>query len=93
MKTIRWAVLAGAAMAALTLGGCASLGVGLSVPLGRAAGVGVSLGSDGQVGVGLGVGRGIGRGGASVGVGGTAQLPSPLDSPPRTVNRGAPQWE
>ena len=93
MKNFRWAALAGAAMAAATLGGCASLGVGLSVPLGRAAGVGVSLGSEGQVGFGLGVGHGAGRGGVSVGVGGTAQLPASVDTPPRTVNRGAPQWE
>ena len=89
MKQIRWTVLAGTALAAATLGGCASLGVGVSVPLGRAAGVGVSVGSDGQVGVGL----GVGRGGVSVGVGGSTQLPERVDTPPRTVNRGAPQWE
>ena len=89
MKNFRWTVLAGAAMAAATLGGCASLGVGVSVPLGRAAGVGVSLGSDGQVGFGL----GVGRGGVSVGVGGSTQLPERPDTPPRSVNRGAPQWE
>ena len=93
MKNFRWALIAGTSVAAIALGGCASLGVGVSVPLGRAAGVGVALGSDGQVGFGLGVGRGVGRVGMSVGVGGSAQLPERVDTPPRTVNRGAPQWE
>ncbi len=89
MKNFRWTVLAGAALAVATLGGCASLGLGVSVPLGRAAGVGVSLGSDGQVGVGL----GVGRGGVSVGVGGTTQWIERSETPARTVNRGAPRWE
>ena len=89
-QNFRWTVLlAGAAMATVALGGCASLGVGVSVPLGRAAGVGVSLGSDGQVGFGL----GVGRGGVNVGVGGSTQLPERSETPARSVNRGAPRWE
>ena len=67
MNKLRWARLATGAAAVATLAGCSSIGVGMSVPLGRAAGVGVSVGSDGRLGLGL----GVGRGGVNVGVGGS----------------------
>lgn len=42
------------------LAGCATLNMGVSVPIGRGAGVGVSVGSDGRIGVGAGVSVGAG---------------------------------
>ena len=58
------------------LAGCASGGVnvGFSLPIGRSAGVGVSVGSDGRIGTGV----GVGVGGGSVSVGTSGQLPAPV---------------
>ena len=66
----RWIVAATAVAAVI---GCANVGIGLSLPIGRIGGVGVSVGGDGQVGV----GAGVGSGGVQVGVGAT--LPRPPD--------------
>lgn len=57
------------------LGGCASPGVnlGVSLPLGRHVGVGVSVGGDGRIGTGV----GVSVGGGSVSVGTSGRLPSP----------------
>lgn len=71
-RCARWVVVA-AAVAALI--GCANMGIGFSLPIGRIGGVGVSVGGDGQVGVGV----GVGSGGVSVGVGGT--LPRASEPP------------
>ncbi len=62
-----------AATAAVAVVGCANVGIGLSLPIGRMGGVRVSVGGDGPVGGGAGVGSGGGR----VGVGAT--LPRPPD--------------
>lgn len=55
------------------LSGCAFGGVnlGLSLPIGRNAGVGVNVGSDGRIGTSV----GVGVGGGSVSVGTSAKLP------------------
>jgi hypothetical protein len=50
-------------------GGCSSVNLGLSVPVGPHTGVGISVGSDGRVGVGVSVGVG------PVGVSSSGQLP------------------
>jgi hypothetical protein len=58
------------------LAGCASGGanLGFSLPIGRSADVGVSVGSDGRIGTSVGVGV---RGG-SVSLGTVGQLPDPV---------------
>ena len=58
------------AVAAL-LSGCTGVQIGVGLPIGHIGGLGVTLGSDGRVGGTV----GVGSGGASVGVGGSAQLP------------------
>ncbi|MDM7950450.1 hypothetical protein [Hydrogenophaga sp.] len=60
------------------LSGCAFGGVnlGFSLPIGRNAGVGVSVGSDGRIGTSI----GVGVGGGSVSVGTSGQLPPPAPS-------------
>ena len=67
-----------AAAAASALSGCAFGGVnlGFSLPIGRNAGVGVSVGSDGRIGTSI----GVGVGGGSVSVGTSGQLRSPAPS-------------
>ncbi len=57
------------------LAGCANFSIGIGLPIGGIGGVGVSVGSDGQVG---GV-VGVGTGNVSVGVGGSTQLPPRAD--------------
>ena len=89
MKRIRTSALIASLLTAAALSGCASLGLGVSLPLGRAAGVGVSIDSGGQIGVGV----GVGRGGVQVGVGGTTRLPARPEAAASAVIRGAPQWE
>jgi hypothetical protein len=49
--------------------------IGVSVPLGRMGGVGVSVGSDGTVSGSV----GVGTGGGTVSVGASGQLPPPAD--------------
>ncbi len=71
----RWAKWIAAAGVVAGAVGCANVGIGLSLPIGRIGGVGVSVGGDGQVGVGVGVGAG--HGGVQVGAGGT--LPRPAE--------------
>ena len=58
------------------LAGCAFGGVnlGISLPIGRSAGVGVGVGSDGRVHTRV----GVGVGGGSVSVGTSGQLPAPV---------------
>jgi hypothetical protein len=56
-----------------TLAGCASVNLGFSLPIGRSAGVGVSVGSDGRIGTSV----GVGVGGGSVSVGTSGRLPPP----------------
>ncbi len=58
-------------LAAVALGACSSIGIGISLPIGGIGSVGVSVGSDGRVGGNV----SVGTGGVSVGVGGTAELP------------------
>lgn len=60
-----------AVLAAAGLAGCASVGVGVSVPIGGPFSVGVGVGSDGRVGGSV----GAGVGGVGVNVGGSTQLP------------------
>lgn len=67
-----WVAVAAACM---LVAGCASVGVGLSIPIGGMGGVSVGVGSDGRVSGGV----SVGHGGVSVGVGGTGQLPPPQD--------------
>jgi hypothetical protein len=55
------------------LAGCASVNLGFSLPIGRSAGVGVSVGSDGRIGTSV----GVGVGGGSVSVGTSGRLPPP----------------
>jgi hypothetical protein len=57
----------------LALGGCAfgGLNFGVSLPIGRNAGVGVNVGTDGRIGTSV----GVGVGGGSVSVGTSAKLP------------------
>lgn len=50
---------------------CASIGLGINIPIGGIGSVGVGVGSDGRMSGGV----AVGRGGVSVGVGGTADLP------------------
>ncbi len=59
---------------------CAGVGtsVGISVPIGRVGGVGVSIGSGGTVSGSV----GIGKGGGSVTVGASGQLPKKDDTKP-----------
>jgi hypothetical protein len=66
-------LLASALLTALA--GCASGGVnlGFSLPIGRSAGLGVSVGSDGRIGTSV----GVGAGGGSVSVGTSGRLPAP----------------
>jgi hypothetical protein len=61
---------------AAALAGCGTAGISLSIPVGGFGGVSVGVDSSGRVGGGV----GVGRGGVSVGVGGTAQLPSSADA-------------
>ena len=75
MKSRNLIALAVAGIMAGTTG-CASVGLGISLPIGRAGGVGVSLGGDGQVGVGVGVGSGP----VQVGAGGTVHRPKAPES-------------
>jgi hypothetical protein len=65
----------GLVVAALSLVGCTSIGVGLSIPIGGLGGVSIGVGSDGRVSGGV----SVGGGGVSVGVGGSTQLPPPQD--------------
>jgi hypothetical protein len=69
-------LLASAVVTALA--GCASGGVnlGFSLPIGRGAGMGVSLSSDGRIGTSV----GVGMGGGSVSVGTSGQLPAPANT-------------
>lgn len=60
----------------LVLAGCSGISIGIGLPIGGFGGVGVSVGSDGRVGGSV----GVGRGGVSVGVGGSAQLPKSSES-------------
>jgi hypothetical protein len=59
----------------MAVAGCASgsVNLGFSLPIGRSAGVGVSVGSDGRIGTSL----GVGVGGGSLSVGTSGQLPAP----------------
>ena len=68
-------VVLGSAVVAV-LGGCASGGVnlGFSLPIGRGAGVGIHVGSDGRIGTSV----GVGVGGGSVSVGASGRLPAPV---------------
>ena len=56
---------------------CASIGLGISIPMGGIGSIGVGVGSDGRMSGGV----MVGRGGVSVGVGGTADLPRPSPKP------------
>ena len=62
-------------MGALALSGCASVSLGLGLPVGGLGSIGVLVGSDGRVGGGVSVGRGP----VAVGVGGSTQLPRAPD--------------
>lgn len=53
------------------LSGCASVNLGVSIPVGSHGGVGVSVGTDGRIGVGV----GVSAGGGTVSVGTSGQLP------------------
>lgn len=68
------------------LSACASVGVGIGVPVGP-VGVGVSVGSDGR----LGGSVGVSRGGVGVGVGGTLPRGRSAASPPPVHAPGAPE--
>jgi hypothetical protein len=72
-------------LAAAGLPGCAGVHIGLGLPVGGPGSVGLSMGSDGRVSGGV----AVGRGGVSVGVGGSAPLPKPLDPAPTAAS--APQ--
>jgi hypothetical protein len=63
----------------LALSGCASGGVnfGVSLPIGRNAGVGVNVGTDGRIGTSV----GVGVGGGSVSVGTSGKLPPASPAP------------
>lgn len=63
-------------LSVLALSACSSIGLGISLPIGGFGSIGVGVGSDGRVSGGV----AVGRGGASVGVGGTADLPRPAPS-------------
>jgi hypothetical protein len=67
------------AVLVLALSGCAFGGMnfGVSLPVGRNAGMGVNVGTDGRIGTSL----GVGVGGGSVSVGTSARLP-PASPPP-----------
>lgn len=81
----RFAAAAAALGPSLLLAGCTSVGLGVSLlfPGGR---VGVGVDGSGRVGGGVSVGSGP----ASVGVGGTAQLPPPAPSEPASTASAAP---
>lgn len=64
------------------LAACSSVGLGISLPLGRIGGVGVTIDSAGRVGAGVSVGAGH----ATVGVGGSVQIP-PAADPPASASR------
>ena len=70
----RWKIALPILLLAGLLAGCSSTGVnlGMSVPLGRHVGVGVSVGSDGRIGTGV----GVSVGGGSVSVGTSGRLPA-----------------
>ena len=55
----------------LSLAACGSTSFGVSVPIGRHTGIGVSVGPDGRIGVGV----GVSAGGGNVSVGTAGQLP------------------
>ena len=58
-------------LSVLGLGGCGTVNLGVSIPVGPHTGVGVSVGTDGRVGVGV----GVSAGGGTVSVGTSGQLP------------------
>jgi hypothetical protein len=64
----------------MLLTACANVGtsVGISVPIGRMGGVGVSVGGNGTVSGSV----GVGVGGGSVSVGASGQLPKPAEKKP-----------
>lgn len=68
------------------LSACASVGVGIGVPVGP-VGVGVSVGSDGR----LGGSVGVSRGGVGVGVGGTLPRGRSAAPPPPVHAPGEPE--
>jgi hypothetical protein len=65
------------ATVALGVSACSSIGLGISIPVGGIGSIGVGVGSDGRVNGGV----VVGRGGVSVGVGGTADLPRRAPEP------------
>ena len=64
-------------LAVLGLSACSSIGLGISLPIGGIGSIGVGVAGDGRVSGGV----AVGRGGASVGVGGTADLPRSVPTP------------
>lgn len=77
---VRWRLwLAG--LLAVVLTGCGSLNLGVSLPIGRHTGVGVSVGGDGRIGVGV----GVSAGGGTVSVGTSGKLPAGHDSGAETT--------
>jgi hypothetical protein len=77
--------LASSAATFLLLGGCANMGtsVGISLPVGKYGGVGVSVGSGGTVSGSV----GVGVGGGSVSVGASGQLPKPAEKAPEAEKK------
>ncbi len=70
---IRLSVVSGVWLLAAGLSGCANgVNLGVSLPIGRHVGVGVSVGSDGRIGTGV----GVSVGGGSVSVGTSGRLPA-----------------
>jgi hypothetical protein len=62
--------------------GCASVGIGVSLPIPGLGSVGIGVDSNGQVGGGV----SIGTGGVSVGVGGSGRLPQAPAAPASAPN-------
>ncbi len=67
----RWVTRGAIAVLLASLAACGTANFGVSVPIGRHTGIGVSVGSDGRIGVGV----GVSAGGGTVSVGTSGQLP------------------
>ncbi len=71
----RWVMRGAVAALLVSLAACGTANFGVSVPIGRHTGIGVSVGSDGRIGVGV----GVSAGGGTVSVGTSGQLPAKND--------------
>ena len=69
------AIRVAALLSTVLLASCSGISIGVGLPIGGIGGVGGSVNSDGRVSG----SAGVGRGGVTVGVGGTTEIPKPTD--------------